>query len=155
MFKIYHSADAICMGSATGDVGDIAPSLLGPGGTGGEWKWSSWRLICASTADNLSRSSYFVQYKWLNFNCPDSRRDQPSYWCLISCFSSHTVTGVFLSCWIVCDMLNHVDIKHVGLNCYIVLLFEFNCMQMNINSQQSLQNTNKNSHQTETLKSWI
>ena len=32
MFKIYYSADAICMGSATGDVGDIVPLTFGTWG---------------------------------------------------------------------------------------------------------------------------
>ena len=38
---------------------------------GVQWRWSSCWVICASRADNLLRSSHFVQYKWLKFNSPD------------------------------------------------------------------------------------
>jgi len=77
-----------------------APHFWDPGLQGVQWKWSFWWLLCASASDSLLRSSYFVQYKWLNFNSPGSCRNLPSYWYLISRFSSHIVTGVFFSGWL-------------------------------------------------------
>ena len=38
------------------------------------------------------------------------------------------MTGVFLSGDCDCVKLN-IDIKHVGLNCYCVISFVFNCIQ--------------------------
>jgi len=70
---------------------------------GVQWKWSSWWIICASAAGVISWGLLTLfTYKWLNFNSPDSSRNLPSYWYLISCFSSHTYCDwcVLISCWL-------------------------------------------------------
>ena len=100
----------LLMGGATGGVEDIVPPhFWDPGAEGVQMKmiFLVINLHFCTTADNLLRSSYFVQYKWLNFNSPDYNQNLPRHlvslhiaycdWCALQFWLSvtHPFNGPF------------------------------------------------------------